>query len=178
MDFEIVELPAQPSIKLVARPQMLTGEIYKIKSPQINNSIYITIGYAKVNDKIKPYEIFINSKDLSKVAEYALLTRLISAIFRVVDDPSFIVEELKSIYDPNGGYFKDGKYMHSFYAEIADLIDEAIHRNGNGNNKPKMEIISDSEWMLCPKCNQKTAKSENGCITCNDPGCGYSKCDH
>lgn len=171
--FSIEEL--LPEIKKVERPQKLEAEVYKLKSPVITNSIYVTIGYIKVNDKRKPFEIFINSKDLSKAAEYSILTRLISAIFRSTDNPEFVIEELRSIYDPNGGYFKEGKYMHSFYSEIADIIEQAL--NGTFDKKSKIQTVS-TGLKLCPKCNKLTAKYENGCITCIDTECGYSKCDH
>ena len=81
------------------------------------------MSYIKHEDQIRPIEIFINSKDLTRAPEYVVLTRLISAIFRRSPNPLFILEELQGIFDPNGGSFKEGKYYHSFYAEIADVFE-------------------------------------------------------
>ena len=181
---QIVEVKSVQQIPLPDRAPTLPGKIYKIKSPKVSNSIYITIGYVQTNGKPKPYEIFINSKDLSKAAEYTVLTRLLSAIFRVVDDPHFVIEELRGIYDPNGGYFKDSKYMHSFYSEIADLIEQALHTDEYNKQEEVKEIKvieealtnKDDNMQICPKCGNKTAKSENGCLTCIEPSCAYSKC--
>ncbi|MCK5521464.1 MAG: hypothetical protein KAI81_10150, partial [Candidatus Marinimicrobia bacterium] len=107
----------------VARPEVVEAKVYKVKSPFVKFSVYITLSYIYENKRKRPVEIFLNSKDLTRSAEYAVLTRLISAIFRKTNDPHFILEELRSIYDPNGGFFKEGKYVHSFYAEVADVIE-------------------------------------------------------
>lgn len=88
------------------RPDVVDAKVYKVKSPFVKFSVYITLSYVWENGKKRPMEIFINSKDLTHSAEYAVLTRLISAIFRRASDPYFILEELRSIYDPNGGILK------------------------------------------------------------------------
>ncbi len=149
------------------------------------------MSYIKYEEQIRPIEIFINSKDLTRAPEYVVLTRLISAIFRRSPNPLFILEELQGIFDPNGGSFKEGKYYHSFYAEIADVIERFFY-DVNILEKPSPfttvndgitsntldESISIGEnnlFKICPDCNAKALKTENGCDSCMD--CGYSKCD-
>jgi len=207
----------------VARPEVVEAKVYKVKSPFVKFSVYITMSYIWENNRKRPVEIFINSKDLTRSAEYAVLTRLISAIFRKTNNPHFILEELRSIYDPNGGFFKDGKYVHSFYAEVADVIErffeeegitapkndpEQLHipinttvksANPSPRNTPSADIpksISsaapaetatavppsktrqpdmNANFKICPECNGKALKTENGCDFCVQ--CGYTKCD-
>ena len=108
------------------RPEVVDAKVYKLKSSFVRYSVFITLSYVKDNSGIRPMEIFINSKDLTRAPEYVMLTRLISAIFQRSDDPMFILEELHGIFDPNGGIIKDGKYYHSFYAEIADVIERFL----------------------------------------------------
>ncbi|MEM5820910.1 MAG: hypothetical protein QXP34_01130 [Candidatus Aenigmatarchaeota archaeon] len=177
--------------KALERPYVIDAKVYKLKSKFVKHSVFVTIGYIKEKDgKIRPFEIFLNSKDLTKAAEFAILTRLLSAIFRRSDDPTFVLEELRSVYDPNGvGYFKDGKYINSFYAELADILEEffidvglikkekeekplLIKLNNNNNSK----LLEDANFQICPKCGMKTLKVEEGCYTCINPECGYSKC--
>lgn len=184
---------------IAKRPDVVDAKVYKLKSGFVKHSVYVTLGYIEENGKKRPIEIFINSKDLTKAAEYAVLTRLISAIFRKSSDPTFILEELKSIYDPNGGYLKKGKYVHSFYSEIADVIEQffvdigcmektsknngfhqdivstSVSDSSGGSNKNV--IIESDVFKICPECQEKTLKFENGCEVCVNPACGYSKCD-
>ena len=191
---ELVEVKEQTPIKAskAERPFVLNAKVYKLKSGFVDYAIYITLTYMEEEGKKRPFEIFINSKDLTRSAEYAVLTRLISAIFRRSEDPSFILEELKSIYDPNGGYFKDGKYVPSIYAEFADVLEKFFIEIGLIKEKKKVvknnalslsldgikeKLNGNSGLKICPKCNQRTLKLENGCITCINPECNYSKCD-
>ncbi len=178
------------SAKRKERPIVLNAKTYKLNSAFVDHPIYITLSY-EVDDKgkKKPFEIFINSKDLTKAAEYAVLTRLISAIFRRSENPTFVLDELKSIYDPNGGYFKDGKYFSSMYSEIADILEMFFEDIGIMKKKKRITLLSfgnasvkenttvGEDLKICPKCGQKTLKLENGCLTCINPECGYSKCD-
>ncbi len=182
----------------VARPEVVEAKVYKVKSPFVKFSVYITLSYIYENGKKRPVEIFLNSKDLTRSAEYAVLTRLISAIFRKTNDSHFILEELRSIYDPNGGFFKNGKYVHSFYAEVADVIErffreegitapakdgEQIHIPINTTPKTAPEPAAakatrpdvNANFKICPECNAKALKTENGCDFCVQ--CGYTKCD-
>jgi len=176
------------------RPEVVKAQVYKLRSGFVKHSVYITLGYIEQGNRNRPIEIFINSKDLTKNAEYAVLTRLISAIFRKSSNPVFILEELSSIHDPNGGYHKNGKYIHSFYSEIADVIERFFKEIGCINTEEAVappnlspqvtealasaEPQVNTEFFICPECNQRTIKMENGCLTCINPECSYSKCDH
>ena len=177
------------------RPEVVDAKVYKLKSAFVKNSVFITLSYIYDNSEVRPIEIFINSKDLTRAPEYVVLTRLVSAIFRRSNDPMFILEELQGIFDPNGGTYKDGKYYHSFYAEIADVIErfffevgimerpEAMPMEDNGPQQ-KVVLAKDEgnagniEFRICVECNNRTLKTENGCDICMDPDCGYSKCDN
>ncbi|MBC8311545.1 MAG: hypothetical protein H8E72_04520 [Candidatus Marinimicrobia bacterium] len=180
----------QPS---VVRPDVVDAKVYKLKSAFVKNSVFVTLSYINEGGSIRPVEIFINSKDLTRAPEYVVLTRLISAIFRRASDAMFILEELQGIFDPNGGSFKEGKYYHSFYAEIADVIERFFYDVGivekplenptsdNGSTETSTVLAQDegnmgnTQFKVCPDCNNRTLKTENGCDSCM--GCGYSKCD-
>ena len=182
-----------------SRPKVVDAKVYKVKSAFVKNSVFITLSYVDTDLGRRPIEIFINSKDLNRAPEYVVLTRLISAIFRRATDPMFILEELHGIHDPNGGSFKEGKYYHSFYAEVAETIErffydvgiikekkseqaiEEIHQ-AEDENVIKVEAVADTktemmnqEFRICPTCSSKSLKTENGCDMCME--CGYSKCD-
>ncbi len=178
------------SLKL-KRPEVVDAKVYKIKSPFVKFNVYVTLSYVMEAGKKRPIEIFINSKDLTHAAEYAVLTRLISAIFRRASDPYFILEELRSIYDPNGGYFKNGKYIQSFYSEVADVIErffveEKIIEPTKQPKQMDLPIVTELEdetdqsninenFKICPECNGRGLKFENGCEFC--VLCGFTKCD-
>ena len=176
------------------RPEVVDAKVYKLKSAFVKNSVFITLSYINKNEVLSPIEIFINSKDLTKTSEYVVLTRLISAIFRRSTNPMFILEELQGIFDPNGGSYKEGKYYHSFYSEIADvierffydvkIIDKPLSINTNklspeeitiDVNQGSNGILLNADFRICPICSGKSLKTENGCDTCVE--CGYSKCD-
>lgn len=177
--------------EIIARPDMAEAKVYKLKSRFVKESLYVTLSYIKGEDgKARPIEIFINSKDLSKLPEYTVLTRLISAIFRHFRDPKFILEELKSVYDPNGGYFMKGKYIYSFYSEIAMTIEKFFIDIGflkekedglenwieNAKKTNPNKVIETNKFRICPNCNQKSLQIDGGCLNCINPECGYSKC--
>ena len=177
------------------RPDIVDAKVYKVKSSFVKNSVFVTLGYISENGRKRPFEIFINSKDLTRAPEYVVLTRLISAIFRRTDDPMFILEELRGIFDPSGGFFKEGKYMHSFYAEVADVIErfffdvgivekpDLLPQQDNGIIKNAPVLSNDEgnlgnlQFKICPECSNRTLKMEAGCDVCVDSDCGYSKCD-
>ena len=191
---------SSPSTNSAIRPEVVNAKVYKVKSAFVKNAVFITLSYIDTHSGRKPIEIFINSKDLNRSAEYVVLTRLISAIFRRATNPMFILEELHGIHDPNGGSFKDGKYYHSFYAEVADVIERFFHdvdiikkedlnqssenqedkkKNINQIDDDLIKVANDlevnSEFRICPTCSSKSLKTENGCDMCME--CGYSKCD-
>ena len=183
---------SSPNSSATLRPEVVNAKVYKIKSAFVKNAVFITLSFIDTHNGRKPIEIFINSKDLNKSAEYVVLTRLISAIFRRATDPMFILEELHGIHDPDGGSFKDGKYYHSFYAEIADVIERFFYdvniiekkptddKQENEKEAVKVSINDNNqsinlEFKICPDCNNRSLKTENGCDSCCS--CGYSKCD-
>ena len=182
------------TVSSIIRPEVVDAKVYKLKSAFVKNSVFITLSYVKEDMNTRPIEIFINSKDLTRAPEYVVLTRLVSAIFRRSNDPMFILEELQGIFDPNGGTFKEGKYYHSFYAEIADVIERfffdvgilerpEVHPLEDNGVTEKVVLAKDEgnagnhEFRICNECNNRTLKTENGCDICMDPDCGYSKCD-
>ena len=198
-NFDIDEIKKEKALdnpveQIETRPDIVQAKVYKLRSGFVKHNVYITLGYIEQNGRKRPIEIFINSKDLTKYAEYAVLTRLISAIFRKTANPVFILEELSSIHDPNGGYFKNGKFIYSLYSEIADVMEQFFKEIGcqedkdNEDQRGFIEHVEEAlnegeqtevnaEFTICPDCNQKSVKMENGCLICIDPNCGYSKCD-
>jgi hypothetical protein len=121
---EVAELNIERMNESVARPELLLGSTYKIKTPQSEHALYITINDMILNEgteheERRPYEVFINSKNMEHFQWVLALTRVISAVFRKGGDITFMVEELKAVLDPKGGYFKKGGvYMPSLVAEI------------------------------------------------------------
>ena len=121
----------QPSgndvLQLLRRPESLHGSTYKIKTPHANHAFYVTINDIVIGNHRRPFEIFINSKNMENFAWVVALTRLASAVMRREEDISFVVEELKSIFDGQGGYFKPGgKRMNSVVAEIGDCLEKHL----------------------------------------------------
>ena len=180
----------KPRREPIKRPETVEAKVYKLKSRFVKESLYITLSYVEDESGKRPIEIFINSKDLSRLPEYTVLTRLISAIFRNFNSPKFLLEELQSIYDPNGGYFMKGKYIYSFYSEIAmiierffidigyisekdDSLENWIESAKKANPDKKIEV---NNFKICPNCNQKSLQVDGGCLNCINPECGYSKC--
>jgi len=114
------------------RPPMLQGSTYKIKTPLSEHALYVTINDIILNPETKhelrrPFEVFINSKNMVHFQWIVALTRIISAVFRKGGDVTFLVEELRSVFDPHGGYFKKGgKFMPSLVAEIGDVLENHL----------------------------------------------------
>lgn len=190
----------------VERPEMLLGSTYKIKTPLSDHALYVTINDVVLNhgtdhEVRQPYEVFINSKNMDHFQWVVALTRVISAVFRKGGDVCFLVEELKSVFDPQGGYFKKGgKFMPSLVAEIGDAIESHMRMTGflkkegldehqqklvdqkraefEANNK--LENCDDDTCkfpegaQLCTKCHTKASILMDGCMTCLN--CGDSKC--
>jgi len=176
---------------VIKRPESVEAKVYRLKSRFVKERMYITLSYVHTEEGVnRPIEMFINSKDLSKLPEYTVLTRLISTIFRTFADPKFILEELKSIYDPNGGYFLKGRYIYSFYSEIAMIIEKFFIDIGfMGDQESKLDNwidnakkmnpekeIKESHFKICPECNERSLQLDGGCLMCINPECGYSKC--
>jgi hypothetical protein len=116
----------------ISRPETLRGSTYKIKTPLSEHALYITINDIVLNEgtaheQRRPYEVFINSKNMDHFQWVLALTRVVSAVFRKGGDCTFLVEELKAVFDPKGGYFKKGgRFMPSLVAEIGDCIEKHL----------------------------------------------------
>ncbi len=168
----------------LSRPDALEGHTYKIKWPESQHAIYITINDVIENDKRRPFEVFINSKNMEHYAWTLALTRMISAVFRRGGDVSFVVEELKAVFDPRGGAWVQGKYIPSILAAIGGVIEQHMVRIGfiqsegtHLKSDPKAEAIAVGErprGPACPSCGQFGMRMIEGCMTCGD--CGHSKC--
>lgn len=190
----------------VERPEVLLGSTYKIKTPLSEHALYVTINDVVLNqgtdhEHRQPYEVFINSKNMDHFQWVVALTRVISAVFRKGGDVCFMVEELKSVFDPQGGYFKKGgKFMPSLVAEIGDAIESHMKMIGLikddtlDEHQQKLVDAKRKEYenqqsaangnqndgsfpdgaQLCGKCHTKATVLMDGCMTCLN--CGDSKC--
>ncbi len=174
-------------IRLPQRPVELEGTTYKIKTPLSTEAIYLTINDIHDKDgRRRPYELFINTKNLQHFSWIVAMTRLISAVFRNEPEPSFLVDELKSIYDPNGGYFSEGRYVPSLAADIGLVIEKHLQKIGFVKEKPgktgggrssskHASAPGADKLMICPNCGSKSLFSQENCLKCLE--CGFSKCD-
>ncbi len=190
----------------ISRPEMLLGSTYKIKTPLTEHALYVTINDIVLNEgtaheKRRPFEIFINSKSMDHFQWVVALTRVISAVFRKGGDVTFLVEELRSVFDPRGGYFKKGRYTPSIVAELGDVIEchlkmiglikseepdahqqkyLAEKRAQHETRAPDKTLSQDehggfpNDAQLCTKCSTKAVIKMDGCMTCLN--CGDSKC--
>ncbi len=166
------------------RPQSLEGATYKLKWPDSEHAIYLTVNDVIINGHRRPFEVFINSKNMEHYAWTLALTRMISAVFRRGGDVSFVVEELKAVFDPRGGAWMEGKYIPSILAAIGGVLErhliaiEFIEGEGMGlKADPKAEVVAVGEkprGKACPSCGQFDLQMVEGCMTCRS--CGHSKC--
>jgi ribonucleoside-diphosphate reductase alpha chain len=165
------------------RPSELEGNTYKVKWPDSEHAIYITINDIVLNGHRRPFEVFINSKNMEHFAWTVALTRMISAVFRRGGDVSFVVEELKAVFDPRGGAWMQGKYIPSILAAIGGVIEQHmiatgfIAGEGMGlKTDPQAQVVNlDSpRGQACPSCGQYDLRMVEGCMTCGS--CGHSKC--
>jgi hypothetical protein len=201
---ETVEKVVQMHEKL-ERPDSLIGETYKIKTPQSDHALYVTINDIVLNpgtehELRRPFEIFINSKNMDHFQWIVALTRIISAVFRKGGDVTFLVEELHSVFDPRGGYFKTGgRFAPSLVSEIGDIVEKHLIRIGilkpaeldqrqkefvaakraEYEQAEGIRVDASKEQFpesatLCDKCMTKAAIFLDGCLTCLN--CGESKC--
>ncbi|MDF1618882.1 adenosylcobalamin-dependent ribonucleoside-diphosphate reductase [Pseudothioclava nitratireducens] len=166
------------------RPNELEGSTYKIKWPGSEHAIYITVNDIVQGGHRRPFEVFINSKNMEHFAWTVALTRMISAVFRRGGDVSFVVEELKAVFDPRGGAWMQGQYIPSILAAIGGVIERHmisigfIEGEGMGlKSDPKAEAMVVGEaprGAACPSCGSYAMRKVEGCMTCAD--CGHSKC--
>jgi hypothetical protein len=184
------------------RPEKITGTTYKVKTPVTDHAFYITINDVIMNEGTdqehrRPFEIFVNSKNMEHFQWIVALTRVMSAVFRKGGDVTFLVEELESVFDPNGGYYKKGgKYIPSLVAELGHVVETHLENIGmlkssepdeyqkklidekkeeylkqNSGNLDESGFPKDAQ--LCAKCQTKASILMDGCLTCLN--CGESK---
>jgi len=190
----------------LSRPEELVGSTYKIKTPVTEHALYITINDIVMHggteqEHRRPFEVFINSKNMEHFQWIVALTRVMSAVFRKGGDVTFLVEELKSVFEPSGGYFKKGgKFVPSLVAEIGEVVERHLQNIGmleapaldehqqklveekkaeylEKSKKDNEELNADgypNSAQLCKKCNTKASILMDGCMTCLN--CGDSKC--
>ena len=165
------------------RPQELEGSTYKLKWPDSEHAIYLTVNDIVINGHRRPFEVFINSKNMEHFAWTVALTRMISAVFRRGGDVSFVVEELKAVFDPRGGAWIGGKYIPSILAAIGGVIERHmisigfIEGEGLGlKSDPQAQVVNMDapRGKACPSCGQFDLQMVEGCMTCLS--CGHSKC--
>ncbi|MCT2539948.1 adenosylcobalamin-dependent ribonucleoside-diphosphate reductase [Sedimentimonas flavescens] len=166
------------------RPAALEGATYKLKWPGSEHAIYITVNDIIQAGHRRPFEVFINSKNMEHYAWTVALTRMVSAVFRRGGDVSFVVEELKAVFDPRGGAWIQGQYIPSILAAIGGVIERHlisigfIEGEGMGlKADPKAEAMVVGEaprGAACPSCGSYAMRKVEGCMTCAD--CGHSKC--
>jgi ribonucleoside-diphosphate reductase alpha chain len=165
------------------RPEELEGSTYKIKWPDSEHALYITVNDLIVGGHRRPFEVFINSKNMEHFAWTVALTRMISAVFRRGGDVSFVVEELKAVFDPRGGAWMGGKYIPSILAAIGGVIEQHliatgfIEGEGMGlKTDPQANVVGleKPRGKACSSCGQFDLRMVEGCMTCGS--CGHSKC--
>ncbi len=164
------------------RPAALDGQTYKVKWPGSEHALYITINDVVIAGHRRPFEVFINSKNMEHFAWTVALTRMISAVFRRGGDISFVVEELKAVFDPRGGAWMDGKYIPSMLAAIGGVIESHlisigfIDGEGMGlKSDPKADVaVIGLKAKACSSCGSYDLRMVEGCMTC--ASCGFSKC--
>jgi len=187
------------------RPEVLIGSTYKVKTPVSDHAMYVTINDIVLNEgtpheQRRPFEIFINSKNLDHYQWIVALTRIMSAVFRKGGDVTFLVDELKAVFDPRGGYWQPGgKFMPSIIAELGHIVERHLIQIGllkpAGPSEEQRKYLDEKRAefegravqqdafaegtfpegaQLCNKCNTAAAVMLDGCMTCLN--CGYSKC--
>ena len=187
------------------RPEVLVGSTYKVKTPMSDHAMYVTINDIILNqgtefEKRRPFEIFINSKNLDHYQWIVALTRIMSAVFRKGGDVAFLVEELKAVFDPRGGYWQPGgKFMPSIIAELGYIVEKHLitigmlakpvldagqqemldqKRAEYEEGRKQQDAFSKSDYpegaQLCGKCSTAAVIMMDGCMTCLS--CGESKC--
>ena len=162
--------PSQQEAPLAPRPRKLDGTTYKLNWPPSAHAVYVTINDTEDGSGARPFEIFINSKNMDHYAWTLALTRMISAVFRRGGDVGFVAEELQAVFDPQGGAFLDGRYVPSLPAAIGRIVAEHLGIVSTGND----ETGNRKDAACCPKCGQKALIRKEGCDTCLE--CGHSKC--
>ena len=166
------------------RPELLAGQTYKIRWQDSDHAFYITINDILQDHRRRPFEIFINSKNMEAYAWTLALTRMISAVFRRGGDVSFVVDELKAVFDPRGGQWSQGRYVPSLLAAIGDVIERhlvdigfmaARRHSDDAVDATAVAIAAEgAPARFCPRCSSPGFIRLEGCDSCL--ACGYSRC--
>ncbi len=180
------DTPMAPATSdLLVRSEKLTGATYKLRWPDSEHAMYVTLNDIEQDGIVRPFEIFVNSKNLEHYAWVVALTRMISAVFRRGGNVAFVAEELKQVFDPRGGQWSNGRYVGSLVAAIGDIIER--HMVETGFLVPAETLVAKTVGQasagasatrlgpLCPKCSQPGLVHEAGCLSCVH--CGWSKCN-
>ena len=172
------------NVEPLGRPAILEGHTYKIKWPDSEHSLYVTINDALWEGRRVPFEVFINSKNMEHYAWTLALTRMISAVFRRGGDVRFVAEELKAVFDPRGGAWMEGRYVPSILAMLGSVIEQHLARVGYGgadfyvrqpDDPPGIPVVAAiAASGSCPACGSLAVVRREGCLDCRD--CGHSKC--
>ncbi|MDQ2804836.1 MAG: adenosylcobalamin-dependent ribonucleoside-diphosphate reductase [Pseudomonadota bacterium] len=170
--------------ELMVRSNKLTGATYKLRWPDSEHAMYVTINDIEQDGVPRPFEVFVNSKNLEHYAWVVALTRMISAVFRRGGAVAFVAEELKQVFDPRGGQWSNGRYVPSLVAAIGDVIERHMIETSflPSPDMPTRKTAAAPVHMgtvthvgpLCPKCSQPGLVKEAGCLSCVH--CGWSRC--
>lgn len=209
VSYKLVEelIPQEPEVspdimnEKTPRPSKLKGSTYKLTPTDgSSSSMYITINDIVLNEgteyeEVRPFEIFINSKDVEHVQWVSALTRVMSAVFRKGGDVKFLIDEMEEVFDPRGGYFVGSKLMGSIVAHIGSILKEHMQSIGmveSGSSKKSKEYTVEKltstpsktneepsndfpeSAVVCKKCKHKAAIMMDNCLTCLN--CGDGKC--
>ncbi len=169
----------------LSRPEALPGRTYKVAWPLSEHALYVTINDIVQDGRLRPFEIFVNSKNMEHYAWTVALTRMISAVFRRGGDVSFVVEELKAVFDPRGGAWMEGRYVPSILAALGEVIEQHMIEIGfiqpktaPASVEAKRQVVNLSGQTAglrqCPKCGQAALIRIENCDQCTS--CDYSKC--
>jgi len=190
VQYSVVDNEVKTEVKpsLIERTDELSGCTYKIKTPLSEHALYITINNIEVDGQLRPFELFINSKSMEHFQWIVAFTRIVSAIFRHGGEVNFLIEELRSVFDPRGGFFYKSKYVPSLVAQIGDVLEQHLVSIGAYVKDRSLQVAavamiaektklksSQTELLLCANCNELAVVMMDGCLTCTN--CGSSKCN-
>ena len=188
LEVKPAEAPA-PAInhnfELMLRPDKVVGATYKLRWPDSEHAMYVTVNDVELDGVRRPFEVFVNSKNLEHYAWVVALTRMISAVFRRGGEVAFVAEELKQVFDPRGGQWSQGRYVPSLVAAIGEVLERHMRETGflaaadapalaGKAGDPAAAGPTAQLGALCPKCSQPGLVREAGCLSCLH--CGWSKC--
>jgi ribonucleoside-diphosphate reductase alpha chain len=160
--------------QLAQRAEAMRGTTYKLKWPESAHAVYVTINDIESDGDRRPFEIFVNSKNMEHYAWTLGLTRMISAVFRRGGDVSFVPEELKAVFDPRGGAWMKGRYVPSLLAAIGEVIERHIGEAARDVSPKADAPVAASASRPCPRCGATALIRVEGCDKCLE--CGHSKC--